>query len=1104
MAITGFKPVLGGLTLGTGGFSLSGDNAGFCHAILGKAAGSRPGQLESLTYLLPSQGQEAGGGEAQSPVVVNLLMQLRASYDQNNIFLRTGQASQAQIMERLRQTLARSDQAVRDQAGEIERAVRNSLFQEHEFRQALKRLERELKKNGDRPERAAALTQTGRETTALKPKSAIRAVGLSAWPGSWRIGTQPKGNGRAALPLPSPMGGGRRTQSRTEDQTAFRSRVWTKAKEQTAHPDRTPPGNAGQAMLQTAQWPAQGLRKEPPERLEEGDAREGVWPIAVALPTAETVPGKGTPPLIGLQPQGAEEPERAAPSRTRSLGHSPDVSAQGGTTPKRTGRGAGIHSEADGAEIKPPQGARAKRNPVERAGEEPGEQPSSMPDGPSHKAEAGAGVRVEAVRINGADRMELPPAPFALYPFRADLQVGVFPGFQVGKLPISLHLSSDWRAAKVFWGLFSRTPGVYQIIRPPAAHAAQGGPVLRWRRMASAPQGDTLPGARRVSEGAVPRAALPRAIVSLTGVPVHRTVAQNGGGEQVIHAARSQAVGDSGRAEAGSGAFGFEKAAEISHRAIAQLAQPIWHTVSPDISTATLLYTDRAASDFPPKPELAHPWAGVKAAASVFTQNAATRVLRRSAWVPAQAAVPDPAALSASALRTELVAVPARPGKSAPQAVFPSVPQNGRARQMSARMPGRDTPASLPRELDSQMGQEADFKQNRWEDLLPALRSAAAPILRGALTWGRHKGPERWKLTESTTSAQFTPHILRQIPAWAGEREPRPQGTPLHRAKIPNRGQNAPVRNAGGALPAGIFRHTVWLGTAPVRNSRTQTAAWTPRTGTGPAGIELEGVPTGKGLAAVWPGTAPVRNSRTQAAGWTPRAGTGPVGIELADAPIGKGFAAVWPGTAPVRNSWTQTAGWTPRAGTGPIGIELADAPTGKGFAAAWPRTALARNSQAQTAAGKPKAGIGPSGQTALPLLTHFALPLEPLEDTLSGPPSDKEGKTTPQRGGPAMIFRSPAPAAAQGSAPQEQEGEAVLAAQAIPPEQVRAMNRAFSYASPVNPENSAEAAPDTLFEQRVRTDGQGEQAVNYNRLTEEIMVRIERRLRAERRKFGL
>ena len=998
MAITGFKPVLGGLTLGTGGFSLSGDNAGFCHAILGKAAGSRPGQLESLTYLLPSQGQEAGGGEAQSPVVVNLLMQLRASYDQNNIFLRTGQASQAQIMERLRQTLARSDQAVRDQAGEIERAVRNSLFQEHEFRQALKRLERELKKNGDRPERAAALTQTGRETTALKPKSAIRAVGLSAWPGSWRIGTQPKGNGRAALPLPSPMGGGRRTQSRTEDQTAFRSRVWPKAKAQTTHPGRTPPGKAGRIMFQTTQWLAQGPRKGPSERPGKGDTREGVWPIAAVLPTAEAVPGKGTPPLVGLQPQGAEDPGRAAPSRTQSLGRSPDVPAQGGTTFKRTGRRAGIRREADGAEIKPPQGAWAKRNAAARIGKEQGEPPSSMPDGPSpvpdgpsHRVEAGAGVWVEAVRIGGAERMELSPAPFALYPFRVNLQVGVFPGFQVGKLPISLHLSSDWRAAKVFEGLFSRTPGVDQIIRPPAAHAAQGGPVLRWRWMASDPQGGTLPGARRVSEGAAPSAALPRAMVSLAEAPVHRAMAQSGGGGQVIHAARSQAVGDSGRAEAGSGAFGFEKAAEISHRAIAPLDRPIWRTVPADITTATLLYTDRAASDFPPKPELAHPWAGAKAAASVFTQNAATQVLRRSAWVPAQAAVLEPPALPASVLRTELVPVPARPGKSAPQAVFPSVAQNGRTQQVSARMPGRDTPASLSRELDSGMGREADFKQNRRGDLLPALRSAAAPILRGALTWGQHEGPGRWKLTESTTSAQFTPHILRQIPAWAGEREPQPQGTPSHRAKIPNRGQNAPVRNAGGALPAGIFRHTVWLGTAPVRNSRTQTAAWTPRTGTGPAGIELADAPTGKGFAMVWPGTALVRSSRTQTAGWTPRAGTGPIGIELADAPTGKGFAAAWPGTAPVRSGW------------------------------------------AQIAAGKPKAGIGPGGQTALPLLTHFALPLEPLEDTLSGPPSDKEGKTTPQRGGPAMIFRNPAPAAAQGSVPREQEGEAVLAAQAAP-----------------------------------------------------------------------
>lgn len=142
----GFKPVLGRLALGTAGFSLTGDNAGFCDTILNKRLGGQSARLESLTYVLPVQSQEGDGQEGRSPVVVNLLMQLRASCDQNNVFLRTGQASQAQIMAQLRQTLARSDRAVRAQAGEIERAVRHSLFQEAQFRQALARLEREVKK----------------------------------------------------------------------------------------------------------------------------------------------------------------------------------------------------------------------------------------------------------------------------------------------------------------------------------------------------------------------------------------------------------------------------------------------------------------------------------------------------------------------------------------------------------------------------------------------------------------------------------------------------------------------------------------------------------------------------------------------------------------------------------------------------------------------------------------------------------------------------------------------------------------------------------------------------------------------------------------------
>jgi len=146
MAVAGFKPVLGALTLGAAGFAPVGDSEGFCSAILNRRLGGQPARLEPLTYLAPVQGQEAGGRGDKSPVVVNLLMQLRASCDQNNIFLRTGRASQAQILAQLRQALAQSGQTVRTQAKEIERAVRASLFQEDQFRKALVKLEFEVKK----------------------------------------------------------------------------------------------------------------------------------------------------------------------------------------------------------------------------------------------------------------------------------------------------------------------------------------------------------------------------------------------------------------------------------------------------------------------------------------------------------------------------------------------------------------------------------------------------------------------------------------------------------------------------------------------------------------------------------------------------------------------------------------------------------------------------------------------------------------------------------------------------------------------------------------------------------------------------------------------
>lgn len=145
MAVADFKPTLGMIELSTSGSILTGNNAAFCAKFLDKGVGGAPVSLESLTYVLPGQNRE--GERNQPSVVVNLLMQLRASCDQNNFFLRTGQAAQAQVTARLHQVLGQCSGAARAQAGEIERAIRTRLVQEEEFSRALRKLERELKKN---------------------------------------------------------------------------------------------------------------------------------------------------------------------------------------------------------------------------------------------------------------------------------------------------------------------------------------------------------------------------------------------------------------------------------------------------------------------------------------------------------------------------------------------------------------------------------------------------------------------------------------------------------------------------------------------------------------------------------------------------------------------------------------------------------------------------------------------------------------------------------------------------------------------------------------------------------------------------------------------
>ena len=143
--IGSFKTVTGVMDSGIGQFTLPGNNAGFCDAILRKTVSGQPLRLESLTYARPGERAEEGTA-SQQPLVVNLLMQLRAYSDQSNTFLRNQATLNLQLTNQLRQVLSQSGGAVRARAGEIERAVRQNLYQSGEFQRAVRELAGELKK----------------------------------------------------------------------------------------------------------------------------------------------------------------------------------------------------------------------------------------------------------------------------------------------------------------------------------------------------------------------------------------------------------------------------------------------------------------------------------------------------------------------------------------------------------------------------------------------------------------------------------------------------------------------------------------------------------------------------------------------------------------------------------------------------------------------------------------------------------------------------------------------------------------------------------------------------------------------------------------------
>lgn len=149
MGVGEFKPITGTIGRGLGEFTLPGSNAAFCQSILQKGITGEALRLESLSYVLPREGQGPELTPApQQPVVVNLLMQLRAYCDESNTFLRQQHNLQLQLTRQLDQALSTARGSVSSQAQQIRRAVEGEMLQAGQFQKALSELAQQLKKNG--------------------------------------------------------------------------------------------------------------------------------------------------------------------------------------------------------------------------------------------------------------------------------------------------------------------------------------------------------------------------------------------------------------------------------------------------------------------------------------------------------------------------------------------------------------------------------------------------------------------------------------------------------------------------------------------------------------------------------------------------------------------------------------------------------------------------------------------------------------------------------------------------------------------------------------------------------------------------------------------
>lgn len=114
------------------------------------------------------------------------------------------------------------------------------------------------------------------------------------------------------------------------------------------------------------------------------------------------------------------------------------------------------------------------------------------------------------------------------------------------------------------------------------------------------------------------------------------------------------------------------------------------------------------------------------------------------------------------------------------------------------------------------------------------------------------------------------------------------------------------------------------------------------------------------------------------------------------------------------------------------------------------------------------------------------------------------DGAARPAGAQAPVIYRRPV--RQETSAPErrnaENGGEEILKAQTVTPAQEAAMNAAYSYGVDASSHTGTPASPLTR-EQEERIAERILEDINYNRMAAEVLDRVERRLRVERRKIG-